>query len=695
MRVYINSFQQEDGMDKNDCKFQISEWRKKAWSIPDLRGGKQQWVKLVFGIVEYIDKNKSCNINDYPMVAGVTNIQYMREYYPFLKGIGLVRKQSDSVVLTKEGIKFSDNMSKDELADLIHNRYRLFGEMLNILTEHSLSISETDNLICSQYGLHWTNLNNTRKRMDWLEVLDLIEPLGNNKWRATSVGKNKIENWRLVSPEAIEHMESERVDDIIIQEPPEEISMLLQPLFDLPSLHKKRSTYNIWIPSPNRIDNLRTIIQFVYQRTSKKEFFKLVGEEFSLKSSSIESMMPFLKVSGLIEEVGRSIFIATPAAKAWLETGNDLDFIRILRCNMRFVGEIIRETENNITRNSLYEISRLYGLNAEKTRWLVGFLIEAGLVEEPQYLHLQATPLGKAFAKHLPLEILEPTADLEKDNNEMSDKQTTDQYDDKLQVAINLLNEAAVNPMAENKASGVAFEEEIATVFCLMGFEAKRIGGSGDTDVIVKWKDDGKSHIAIVDGKSKSSGQVSHGDISDVAIETHKEKNNAEYVAIIGKSFSGDTIKNHARKKGFSLVTANDLCEIARSSHTLGLSLREMSLLFQVPNGMTLLNEIISEKQRTLDIISVVISKMYSEQEQLGDLSPRDMFLLLRNNPISPSLEELISVFKVLSKPEIGVFNADKPNSVSEHTVYSLADGKQVVRKLRALASAIENGIPD
>lgn len=39
------------------------------------------------------------------------------------------------------------------------------------------------------------------------------------------------------------------------------------------------------------------------------------------------------------------------------------------------------------------------------------------------------------------------------------------------------------------KASGVAFEEAIANIFNLMGFDAKRIGGSGDTDVIVRWKD--------------------------------------------------------------------------------------------------------------------------------------------------------------------------------------------------------------
>ena len=80
--------------------------------------------------------------------------------------------------------------------------------------------------------------------------------------------------------------------------------------------------------------------------------------------------------------MGRSVYLATPAAKAWLETGNDLDFIRILHSNMKFVGEMIREAENDIVRNSIYEQGKKYGLNNEKARWIAGFLLEAGLLEE-------------------------------------------------------------------------------------------------------------------------------------------------------------------------------------------------------------------------------------------------------------------------------------------------------------------------
>ena len=163
--------------------------------------------------------------------------------------------------------------------------------------------------------------------------------------------------------------------------------------------------------------------------------------------------------------------------------------------------------------------------------------------------------------------------------------------------------------MQKEKVLGMPSKKPLQIYFVLWGLnKAERIGGSGDTDVVVKWKDEEDKYVvAIIDGKSKSGGRVSHNDISDVALETHKEKNNADYVAIVGPGFSGDTIRTHARKKGFSLVAENQLTEIARASKELGLNLQEIALTFQVPDGLSQLEDIISTKKRELAIISEVV----------------------------------------------------------------------------------------
>ena len=95
-------------------------------------------------------------------------------------------------------------------------------------------------------------------------------------------------------PEA-DNPSTPETSEIEIAIPPAEIAMLLQNLADSPELHKKRCTYNIWVPSPNRIENLRTILQYASERIARNDLFHFISEEFKLKASSVDSMLPFLK----------------------------------------------------------------------------------------------------------------------------------------------------------------------------------------------------------------------------------------------------------------------------------------------------------------------------------------------------------------------------------------------------------------
>lgn len=680
-------------MDKKqvtDVQKQKSEWRKKGWSIPDLRGGKQVWYELVKNLVKLLQSGEKCDLNAVPFTDDLVNTQTWRVYAPFLKGLGLAYNHSGCLVLSDKGYYFAEKPTRRNLADLIQDRFRLFGEMLNVVNEAPVTIEEADKKICKMYGLNWNNLSNTRKRMDWLEVLGLINAIGNHKWEITEEGKQALKSWCIVNPEVLEYEDSD-MDELEITEPPVEIAVLLQKLEESPEMHKKRCTYNIWVPSPNRIENLRIIIQFALNRVSRKELFEFIENEFELKLSSVESMLPFMKASGLLEEVSRNIYSATAAARAWIETGNDLDFIRILHVHMRFVGEILLCAENDIARNHIYLKGQSYNMNNEKIRWIVGFLLEAGLLEEPQYLHLKTTKMGRCFAETLPLE--KETECIIPEKTVKKEEQQPEKELSRLDKICERLSAAATNSVLEGKNPGLVFEEAISDIFSYMGFKTEHVGGSGDTDVVLKWKDNDDIVVAIVDGKSKINGQVSHGDISDIALDTHKEKNKADYVAVIGPGFSGDTIRNFALKKEYALITDKQLIEIAKASEELGLSIREMALMFKSPDGLSELEEMISSKRRELDVISEIISQFCNKQELLESLSPRDLFLLLLNSSIAPSLEELISGFDTLSNNQTGILKRVNKNSTLENVQYVLCDEKRTINRMRALANAMEKGL--
>lgn len=165
------------------------------------------------------------------------------------------------------------------------------------------------------------------------------------------------------------------------------------------------------------------------------------------------------------------------------------------------------------------------------------------------------------------------------------------------------------------------------------------------------------------------------------------------YVAIVGAGFSGDTIKNFASRKKVALITDQELIDIAKKAEELGLNLQEIAIIFQSPDGKSRLQELISTKQREQNLIELIVATFRKEQEMLESISARDMFLLLRMTDNSPSLEEILNVFSLLSTDEIDVLEMNKQASAKENTTYTMKNAKATVNRLKMIANAIEKGI--
>ena len=81
------------------------------------------------------------------------------------------------------------------------------------------------------------------------------------------------------------------------------------------------------------------------------------------------------------------------------------------------------------------------------------------------------------------------------------------------------------------------FEEVITEYFNTLGFVAEKIGGPGDTDILVK-----EPYKFIVDAKSTKLD--SKGRINFTRIKRHKAKHNAKYMVIISTNFQPAVIKD-------------------------------------------------------------------------------------------------------------------------------------------------------
>lgn len=74
-----------------DPSRQKIEWRKKAWSIPDLRGSKHDWFTLTRELLKLVENGQAVELDSYPQINSISNLQTWRTYAAFLKGMGLVR----------------------------------------------------------------------------------------------------------------------------------------------------------------------------------------------------------------------------------------------------------------------------------------------------------------------------------------------------------------------------------------------------------------------------------------------------------------------------------------------------------------------------------------------------------------------------------------------------------------------------
>lgn len=670
-----------------------------ASSVPDLQCGKDEMFPLTLELVRRIGDGEATDLDTRPQLSSVESSRSWRRYSYALRPMGLIQNRKGFLKLTSEGSELLADESRSRLASLMAERIRLFAEVLGLLVREPLTVEEANAELIESYNLGWTSVANTRVRMTWLEVLGLTEWLGERKQSATAEGRSLFATWEVVTPPALAlHDSGEAVD---IPEAPGEIAALLAHLAATDGAQEARNTYNIWVPSPkedpNKIENLRTCIAAAEDQMEKDALLGFIADRFGLKRSSVDSMLPFMRAAGLLLEVRRGVFTATPAAKAWLRSGSDIDFIRILHANMKFVGELIRVAKDNVPRNDVYREGITYGLNKDKVRWLTAFMVESGLLIETSWSSVQATDTGLRLIETLPLaqpHLLEAAAELELSSELTQSTSGAPGEPDELSLIVESLTRSSVDPGADGAAPGAAFEVYIESAFRHMGFRAQRISGSGDTDILVQWYDgNGSLRTAIVDGKSTSSGRVTHNNVSDVAIDTHKEKRSAEYVAIIGPAFSGDTIKNMAKRKQWALITADELGQVVSSAEALGLRPADVGMLFEAPDGLSRLAGLIDTRQRELDILSLVISRLKTESEMEEAVSARDVSLIERRSPLAPNIDELLDTFRLFDRLDLDIVRSIEDVQDPRYATYRIGDARSAAKRLRAIATSIERGL--
>lgn len=140
----------------------------------------------------------------------------------------------------------------------------------------------------------------------------------------------------------------------------------------------------------------------------------------------------------------------------------------------------------------------------------------------------------------------------------------------------------------QNKSDApTEYEIVLTDAFRFLGFQAKTIGGKGDTDVLLTANIGKESYKVDVDGKTSKNEKIGDNQINWLSLKDHKEKNKSNFVVVAGPGFAGGNLEKRAKEHGVSLLTTDELIKILEAHSKYPFTLLELKDLFAEAGYLT------------------------------------------------------------------------------------------------------------
>ena len=676
-------------------------WASRLSSMPYLPGGGSNQVILLRELLQAVDAR------DGLLTATVTDggerDRSLRDALKPLASTGFVQPMDrDHVVITEEARPWLQSNDDASLLAIFHRHVRYVGELLDALKDGPLSVRDLVAVAADQYDLTWSTPDQARRRVTWLACLGAVEYRTNTLLAITEHGRELLAALVLDGPAKSAPL---LLQPIEFQDPPPVIGELLAGL--TPASLAARNQVLGYIPrgkgESDVVQALQALVNAASPSTTKSDLLAFAEEHFGVSESSFGAVLTTLTRSGCLEQTALNTYQPTAAAAAWLETADALDLALMMHARYMFVLEIIPTLQEF---DRVPDLARAavdyYGLgraDAGGIRTRLQILKAAGLVVERGNWRYQATPLGEEVAARFPLQ------DALDEVVSAGRQEAGEGNDHDLPVATLLAHQIGFDLVAAGTDSDnpIRLEQVTARALQFLGFEARHIGGGGNTDVLATVdSEDSKPIRVIVDAKSARSGSVSEGAVSFDTLGEHKNQNRADHVVLVGPSFGAGRVRARAKQNLVTLITTTELAEIVNHHARTPLSAYHYLVLIQRgEDGRRELDARWAAAERRMSLLSQVITVLADEARDAdevthGALTSDQIYLIARVGDAGPrpQLTDIEGVLGLLRHPlidAIRVVQADR----GRPTTYYLIDAPSLVReKLTALARALD-GIDD
>lgn len=628
-------------------KIEDREWNLKIFSTPKIPRGTKGMINSINVILQSVKDKIPINTDlQIEHSFGNTNLSYLCIQ---LRPIGLVKQKHGVWELSDIAERYLKNKDKDLLAQIFCANVKFFAEMIQNLKEEKNS-NQLYDIAINKYKLSWRTKSDINARLTWLREFDLIDY---NDYKLTYVlnqrGVEFAKNIKYAKPEEIK-IGIDNTSEI------KELTVTNfgENLFKLTNKELEDRKENIGYIAGNIDDFNNTIseyIQLMANYVDIKDVYKFSKENYGIAESSTRAFIATLTSMNFIEHKSRYVLKSSKEAIEWGEKENTLDLLCWINKNFIFVFEIVFELNNkSLTNRELMSIAKLYygyrNVTIEEIRKRIKMLLLDNLIMEDSRDTYTITNKGKLLLNKVHIQ--------ERRNeiillNEKNDSVTEDKI-----LEMKLASRDSSNP---NR-----FEKALRDIFEILGFDAKWIGGTGKTDILLKTHTTPKfSYIVAVDAKSTATGNVTEGLIDFDTIREHKNIHEANYNLIIGVSFQGDRLIERAKEHNVLLLNISDLEKIVRENQRIPLSFDSYKKLFS-QKGIANIDVLKQDREKINQrgiLMQAIMDCLIEESEDEyteGILTERDLYRTLRKHEklkyITPN--EIQIMLEFLSSPLIG-----------------------------------------
>ena len=496
----------------------------------------------------------------------------------FLRKVGFLIEDSEQVAVPNLIEAWLLDGDATPLLVRMHTEMQFIGEMLKALDKPMPTV-ELLTEANQHYLMGWTTKHQIDHRRGWLQSAGLMGWRSDRGLYRTDAGTEFLSLIVVEPPlgsRSVKPTADDAVAERVVQEQRDSDMHGPMQLACVPWERRAKAVEGMPGGVSNYFQSIRWTANQVREHSlSPRALMDRMASHYSIGDEYSRLSVGFLRKLGLLHEE-KGVCVVPDVMHAWLRDNDLTPLMVILHHQVRFIGEMVAaldvpqsSAELHRWANEKYQMGwRSRGQIDLRRAWL----LSAGFVRlESNRLH--RTDLGTAF---LDLVVVEPP--LEGHHTFRAPLVDTEpagvsQGDEELPIDAVQDGTPASHPdaiateladrivsAATNTANHRQFERVVSEAFDFLGFEAEHLGGSGNTDVLLKARlGRDASYRVTVDAKTTSSSALQDQQVDWVTLNEHRSKHEADYSMLVGPNPSTRRLLARAKSQGVAVLSADAL----------------------------------------------------------------------------------------------------------------------------------------